>query len=123
MIEVAFDENRAETAETHNFRACLDGAGRRSPNTSKVLPRGSIAEAIRRYEGVNVYTTHLRTARRSDLNMANGAGRNPWQDVSDLLIGQRDMAGSAQDCEYVRSRSPAFLMTDEGEIKFGYTGN
>jgi hypothetical protein len=33
------------------------------------------------------------------------------------------MPGSAQGCEYVRSRSPAFLMTDEGEIDFGYTGN
>jgi len=30
---------------------------------------------------------------------------------------------SAQDCEYVGSRSPAFLMTDEGEIHFGYTGS
>jgi hypothetical protein len=66
---------------------------------------------------------HLGTARRCKLNMTNGAGWNPRQDVPYFLFRQWGMPGSAQGCEYVRSRSPAFLMTDEGEIDFGYTGN
>jgi len=50
-------------------------------------------------------------------------GRDPWQDVPDLVVRQRRTLGSAQDCEHIRSRSPTFLMSDQGEIYFGYTGN
>jgi hypothetical protein len=61
--------------------------------------------------------------------MADCSGRNPGKDVFDLVVRQRRTLRSAQDCEYVRSRSPTFLMADQSEIKFGwsrvadYTGN
>jgi hypothetical protein len=50
-------------------------------------------------------------------------GRKPGQDVPYLIVGQWRALGPTQDCEYIRSRSPTFLMPDQGEIDFGYTGN
>jgi hypothetical protein len=123
LIDISFDENGAETAETHDFRTCFDSAGRRAPYTSKVVVHGNVAEAVRRYEGINVNTARRHATRRGDLDMTDGARWNPRQDAAYFLFRQWGMPGSAQDCEYVRSRSPTFLMTDEGEIDFVYTGN
>jgi hypothetical protein len=61
--------------------------------------------------------------------MAHCSGGKPGKDVFDLIVGQRDTLGSAQDSENVRSRSPALLMPDQSEIGVdrplspGYTGN
>src|ERR1700733_9794585 len=59
--------------------------------------------------------------------MADRPGRDPGQNVFDLVVGQRRVLRPAQDRQHVRSRLPTFLMPDEGEIDRspspGYTGN
>ncbi len=75
-------------------------------------------QTVGRNEGVDVEAARLRAGDRSDLDMADCSGRNPWKDVLDLVVRQRRMLRSAQDSEYVRSRSPTLLMPDQGEIDF-----
>jgi hypothetical protein len=66
--------------------------------------------------------------------MADGSGRDPWQDVSDLVVRHWRVPGSAQESQHFRSRAPAFLMADQGKVDLarslfdsrrrrGYTGN
>ena len=86
-------------------------------------------QTVGRNEGVDVEPARLRAGDRSDVDMADGSGRNPGKDVLDLVVGQRGTLGSAQDRDHVRGRSPTFLMADESEIDIdglpwrGYTGS
>jgi hypothetical protein len=129
LIEVAFNQNGAESAETHYSRSGLNRAGRCVSHASDVLVHMSGLQTVRRNESVDVEAARLRTDDRSDLHMAHCSGGNPGKDVFDLIVGQSDTLGSAQDSENVRSRSPALLMPDQSEIDVdrplspGYTGN
>jgi hypothetical protein len=86
-------------------------------------------QTVGRNEGVDVEAAGFRADDRSDVDMADSSGRNPWKDVLDLIVRQRRTLGSAQDREYLRSRSPTLLMPDQSEIELvrrpspGYTGN
>jgi hypothetical protein len=66
---------------------------------------------------------------RSQIDVADCSGRNPWKDVLDLIVRQRLTLRSAQDSEYIRSSSPTLLMPDQSEIDVksrplsSYTGN
>src|SRR5262249_9188605 len=106
LIEIAFDQNRAESAETYNLRSRLDRAGRCSSNPGDVLVHVGGFQPVGRNEGVDVEAARLRTLCRSDFDMTNCSGRNPWKDILDLIVRQRRMRWSAQDGEYVHSRSP-----------------
>jgi hypothetical protein len=129
LIEVALDQNGAESAETYYLRSCLDRAGRRRSNAGDVLVHVGGFQTVGRNEGVDVESAGLRADDRSDVDMTDGSGRNPRKDVLDLVVGQRRMLRSAQDSQYVRSRSPTLLMPDQSEIDVdrrpspGYTGN
>jgi hypothetical protein len=46
-------------------------------------------------------------------------GRDPGQDVPDLVIRQRCTLGSTKNSEHVGSRTPTFLMPDQSEIDLG----
>jgi hypothetical protein len=91
-------------------------------------------QTVGRNEGVDIEaagfcSVDLRADYRADLDVADCSGRNPGKDVPDLIVRQRRTLRSAQDSEYVRSRSPTLLMPDQGEIDFdgrpssSYTGN
>ena len=128
LIEVALDQNGAESAETHDLRSCLDRTSRCLSNAGDVLVHVGGFQSVGRNEGVDVQAARLRARNRSDVNMTDGSGRNPWKDILDLVVRQRCTLGSAQDSEHVRSRSPTFLMADQSEIGLdgpfsGYTGN
>src|SRR5260370_34467981 len=134
LIEVALDQNGAESAETHDLRSSLDRAGRRRSNAGDVLVHIGGFQTVGRNEGVDVEAAGLRASAlcakdRSHVDMADCSRRNPWKDVLDLIVRQRRMLRSAQDSEYVRSRSPTFLMPDQSEIDLdsapsaSYTGN
>ena len=124
LIEIALDQNGAESAETHDLRSCLDRAGRRPSNAGDVLVHVGGFQTVGRNERVDVEAARLRapalrTDDRSDVDMTDGSGRNPWKDVLDLIVRQRRTLRSAQDSEYVRSRSPTLLMPDQSEIDVG----
>jgi hypothetical protein len=51
--------------------------------------------------------------------MTDGAGRNPGKDVFDFVVGQRRVLRPAQYREHVRSRTPTFLVPNQGEIDLG----
>ncbi len=80
-------------------------------------------QTVGRNEGVDVEAARLRAGDRSDLDMADRSGRNPWKDVLDLVVRQRRMLRPAQDSEHVRSRSPTLLMPDQGEIEFAISAH
>ena len=90
--------------------------------------RGS--QTIGRYERVDVNAARFHADCGAYFNVADGPRRNPWQNVLDLVVGQRRKVRSAQNGDDVCGRSPTLLMPDEGEInRFdrsrtrGYTGN
>src|SRR5712692_5994138 len=145
-MKVALDQNGAESAETHDFRSCLDRAGRRPSNPGDVVVHVRGFQTVGRNEGVDVEAARLcsddpRAGKlcagnlriedrgiedrgiedrgiedRADLDMADRSGRNPWKDVLDFVVRQRRMLRPAQDSEYVRSRPPTLLMPDQSEI-------
>jgi hypothetical protein len=129
LLEVALDQDGAESAETHDLCSCPGGADRRPSNAGDVLVHVSGFQTVRRNEGVDVQAAGLRADDRSDLDMADYSGRNPRKDVLDLVVRQRGTLGSAQDSEYVRSRPPTLRMPDQSEIDVdrppspSYTGN
>ena len=126
LIEVALDQNGAESAETHDLRSCLDRTGRRRSNPGDVLVHVRGFQTVGRNEGVDVEAASFRTADRriadlrikdrAHLDMADHSGRNPRKDIPDLIVRQTRTLRSAQDSEYVRSRSPTLLMSDQSEI-------
>ena len=77
LIEVAFDQNGAESAETHNLRACLNRAGRRRSNAGDVFEHVGGFQTVGGNEGVDVEAAGFCIHARTDLNMADGPGRNP----------------------------------------------
>src|SRR5438046_2759063 len=88
LIEVALDQNGAESAETHDLRSCLDRAGRRPSNAGDVLVHVGGFQTIGRNEGVDVEATRLRPHDRFDVDMADCSGGNPWKDVLELVVRQ-----------------------------------
>src|SRR4029077_3051079 len=86
-------------------------------------------QTVGRDEGVDVKTACAGTGDRADVDMADCSGRNPGQDVFDLVVGNRCTVGSAQDRDYIRGCSPTLLMAYESEIYIGtrlapgYTSN
>ncbi|MBZ5603795.1 MAG: hypothetical protein LAO79_15960 [Acidobacteriia bacterium] len=129
LIEVALDQNGAESAETHDLRSCLDRAGRRLSNTGDVFVHVGGFQAVGRNEGVDVQAARLRADNRTNVDMADCSGRNPRKNVLDLIVRQWRTLGSAQDSKYVCSCSPTLLMADQSEIDVDrprsriYTGN
>src|SRR5439155_1365093 len=116
LIEVALDQNGAESAEAHDLSACLDGAGRRASNASDVFMHVGGFQTVGRNERVNVEATRLGSGNRSDVDMADRSGWNPGKDVLNLMVRQRGAVRPAQDSDYVRSGFPTFLMPDESKI-------
>ena len=122
LIEIALDQNGAESAETHDLRSCLDRAGGRPSNPGNVLVHVGGFQTVGRNKGIDVEAASgcsdslFIIEDRPDLDMTDCSGRNPGKDVFDLIVRQRRTLRSAQDSEYVRSRSPTLLMPDQGEI-------
>src|SRR5208282_4912744 len=121
LIEVALYQNGAESPETHDLRSRLDRASRRRSNPRDVLMHIGGFQAVGRNKGVDVKSARLRphalrTNNRAHLDMADRSGRNPWKDVSDLIVRQRGTLPSAQHRKHVRGRSPTLLMPDQSEI-------
>src|SRR5439155_2282102 len=59
LIEVALDQNGAESAETHDLGSCLDGTGRRLSNAGDVLLHVGGFQSVGRNEGVDVQAARL----------------------------------------------------------------
>src|SRR6202030_2218314 len=108
LIEVALDENGAESAETYDLRSCLDRTGRRLANAGDVLVHVGSFQTVGRNEGIDVDAVRFRVDNRSDVDMADCSGGNPGKDVLDLIVGQRRTLGSAQHRDYVGGRPPTF---------------
>jgi hypothetical protein len=129
LIEVAFDQNGTESAEAHDFRSGLDRAGCRFADASDAFVHVRGFEAVGWNEGVNVDAVSGRAGCGGDVNVADGSGRNPREDIPDLLVRQRRVLWSAQHTDYGGGGSPTFLMADQSEIDVGrlrlrsYTGN
>src|SRR5262249_33846983 len=129
LIEIAFNQDRTESAETYNLRPRLDRAGRCSADPGDVLVHVGRFQTIGRNKRVDVNAARLHPLDRSDIDMTECSRRNPRKDVLDLIVRQRRMLRSAHDSQHLRSRCPALLMSDQREIDLnrppspGYTGN
>jgi hypothetical protein len=129
LIEIAFDQNGAESAEAHDLCSCVDRAGSRRSNAGDVLVHMASFQTVGRNEGVDVEAAGDGAGGSGDLYVADWSGRNPGKDVLDLVVGQRRVRGTAQESEHVGGRSPTFLVADQSEIDvagrlwLGYTGN
>jgi hypothetical protein len=53
-----------------------------------------------------------------NFDVTDWAGRDPGQDVTDLVIRQRDAPGPTKDRDYIGSRTPTFLVPDQSKIDF-----
>src|SRR3984893_15651425 len=89
LIEVALDQNGAESAETHDLRSGLDRVGGRRSNAGDVLVQVGGVQTRGRDKGVDVEAAALRADPGADVDMADGSRRNPWKDVLDLIVRQR----------------------------------
>ena len=119
LIEVALDEDGTETAETYDLRARFDGAGRRPANACGVVAQIGVCETVGRDEGVDIKTARFRAGDGCNFDVTDCPGRDPGQNVPDLVIRQRRTLGSTKNREYIGSRSPTFLVPDQGKIDFG----
>src|SRR5437763_6238272 len=116
LVEIAFDQNGAESAEAHDFGSGLDRAGRGRSDASEVLVHIGGFQTVGRNETVDVQAARVSSSPRVDVDMADRSRRDPGKDVLDLVVGERCKFPSAQDSEDVRRRSPTLLMADQREI-------
>ena len=116
LVEIAFDQNGAESAEAHDFGSGLDRAGRGRSDASEVLVHIGGFQTVGRNETVDVQAARVSSSPRFDVDMADRSRRDPGKDVLDLVVGERCKFPSAQDSEDVRRRSPTLLMADQREI-------
>jgi hypothetical protein len=119
LIEVALDEDGTEPAETCDPCARFDGAGRRPAYACSIISQMGICETVGRDEGVDIETMRFRAGDGCNFDVTDCPGRDPGQDVPDLVIRQRRTLGSTKDREYIGSRTPTFLMPDQSKIDFG----
>jgi hypothetical protein len=86
LIEVALDENGTKSSEAHDPGPCFDRAGRRRANASDVLAQEDVFKTVRRNEGVDIKAPRLRAAHGCDLDVTDGPGRNPRENIPDLVV-------------------------------------
>ena len=123
LIEVTLDQDGTETTETHNLCGCVDRTARCRANTSDVVAHVGVFKTVRSNERVDVKAACFRACSENHFDVTDCPGRDPWQDVADLVVGPRRALRSPQYCEDVRSRAPTLLMPDQSEINSSYTGN
>src|SRR5207244_3218076 len=70
LIEVALDEDGAESAEADDPGSCLDCVRRGRPNPCQVLPHTGGIQTVGRNERVDVKTMRLRVGDRFHLDAA-----------------------------------------------------
>jgi hypothetical protein len=119
LIEIAFDKDGTKTSKTRDLCARLDGTGRRSTNACCVLAQVGVCETVGRDEGIDIKTTRFRASDGCNFDVTDRPGRDPGQNVPDLVIRQRRTPGPTKDREDIGSRTPTFLVPDQSEIGFG----
>src|SRR6266699_2066620 len=94
------------------------------PNPCQVLLHTGGIQTVGRNERVDVKAMRLRVGDRFHLDLADGSGRNPGNDVLELIIRQRCALRSTECREHLRRCSPTLRMSDQSEIDLRrYTGN
>jgi hypothetical protein len=119
LIEIALDEDGTETSKTRDFCAYLDGTGRRPAYACSVIAQMGVRETVGRDEGVDVETTRFRAGDGCNFDVTDCPGRDPGQNVPDLVLGQRRTLGPTKNREDIGGRTPTFLVPDQCKIDFG----
>jgi hypothetical protein len=118
-IEIALDEDGTEATKTCDLRARFDGAGCRPAYACSVVEQIGVCETVGRDKGIDIKTTRFRAGDGCNFDVTDRPGRDPGQDVPDLVIRQRRTLGPTKNREYIGSRTPTFLVPYQGKIDLG----
>ena len=97
LVEITFDEDGTETTETYDLCSRFDGAGRRPAYARDVIAQIGVCETVGRDEGVDIKTMRFRAGDGCNFDVTDCPGRDPGQDVPNLVIRQRRTPGPTKD--------------------------
>jgi hypothetical protein len=119
LIEITLDEDGTETSETGDLCARFNGTGCRRANARSVIEQVGICETVGGDEGVDVETVRFRAGDGCNFDVTEWPGRDPGQDIPNLVIRKRRAPGSAKNGEHIGHRTPTFLVADQSKIDLG----
>ncbi len=117
LVEVALDEDGGEAAKGDDAGAGEDGAGGGGADAGEIVAEVCGVEAVGRDEGIDVEAVGLVAQDGAGADMADGAGGDPREDFGNLVVGDGWVRGTAKDGDDIGGGAPAFLVTDEGEVR------
>jgi len=119
--EVSLDQDGTESAQADNLSPGSNSASGGASHPGQVVVQIAVPQTVGSNERIDVKSPRGGAGDGARLNVAHRPGRDPGQDVADLLFGQRRVVWAAQHGQHIGCRAPALLVPDAGEIYTGFT--